>query len=256
MANSKQNKPWYKEFFQNFYLNIYKDVLPLLRTEKEVNFIINILKLPKGSKILDLGGGYGRISVFLAKRGYKVYIQDLNKDFLEKAKREAKKQKIKIKTIHSDMRKIPFNNEFDAVINIFNSFGYLENDKEDNKVLQSINKALKPKGKLLIDVLNGNWLKNNYQPKTWRKLDDTLILEENRLDKKTSRNIVEILILDLKNCKSFSTLQNLRIYSFSELKRTLSNNGLKIIKKYGSFDKEKFSSKSSKRIIILAEKIK
>lgn len=249
-----QKSQWYKDFFQNFYLYVYKDILFSLPTEKEIDFIIDILEIPEGGKILDLCGGYGRIGLPLAKRGYQVCIQDLNKDFLNKAEKEAEKNKIKIKTVHSDMRKIPFSNEFDAIINTFNSFGYLENKAEDDKVLKSVYKALKPKGKFLIDIVNGIWLKNNYQTKTWRKLANSFFLEENIYDKEKNKFTSKILFLDLKKCESFSTLQNLNLYSFDELKNILLNNHFKIIKKFGGISREKLSSQSSKKIIILAKK--
>lgn len=255
MTNHKRNNLWYKEFFKKFYLDVYRDIFPHLQTKNEVDFIIKNLKISKGSKVLDLCGGYGRIGIPLAKRDCEVSIQDLNKDFLKRAKKEAERQKTDIKIIHSDMRKIPFKNKFDAVINIFTSFGYLEDDKEDNRVLKSINKSLKPRGKFLIDILNGNWLKNNYQPRTWRKSNDILVLEENTLDRKTNRNISKITILDLKKCKSFSTIIKLRIYEFNELKNILSNNGFKIIKRYGGLNGERFFPKLSKRIVVIAKKI-
>jgi len=127
---------WYKEFFQKYYYDTYQDFLTPTRTKKEVASIVKILNLPKGSKILDLCGGYGRHAIPLAKKGYKVTLLDLNKKILDIARKEAKKQKVEIKTVHSDMRRIPFQNEFDAVINMFTSFGYLEYDQENLKVLK------------------------------------------------------------------------------------------------------------------------
>lgn len=250
----KIRNPWYKKFFKKFYLDIYKDILSSFDTKNQVNFIANILNLSKKSKILDLCGGYGRLSIPLAKKGFEVYLQDLNKDFLKKAEKEAKKYKVEIKIIHSDMRKIPYSNKFDAVINMFTSFGYLENDKEDKKVLATVNKTLKRGGKFLIDVINGEWLMRNYKTKDWRKVDDFLILEDNKFNRKTKRNLVNLTIINFKNHKTFFVHTKVRIYTFSELKNMLLDSGFKIIKSYGTLNKEKFSSKFSKRIVILAKK--
>lgn len=203
---------------------------------------------------MDLCGGYGRIGIPLTKKGYHVYIQDLNEDFLRQAEENAKKENLEIQTIHSDMREIPFKEEFDATINIFTSFGYLETKQEDLKVLETIYKALKPKGKFLIDIVNKTCLLSNFQTKTWRKIDNIFILEENHWDKKTSQNSSEVFILDFDNCKYDSTLMNLRLYNFEELENMINKSGMKIIQKYGNFEKEKFSKEGSKRIIILAEK--
>ncbi|HJT54986.1 MAG TPA: class I SAM-dependent methyltransferase, partial [Ktedonobacteraceae bacterium] len=135
--------PWYKSFFGKDYLRIY-DFLTPERTELEVKCIIHLLKLPPGSTILDLCCGHGRHSIELAKRGYRVTGQDLSEVFLQHAQSDAEKQGVQVRWMQSDMRNIPFENEFDAVINIFTAFGYLENEDEDQLVLQQIQKALKP----------------------------------------------------------------------------------------------------------------
>lgn len=255
MEKKTIQKKWYKEFFQKYYYDTYHNFFTPARTKKDVNFIIRVLNLPKRSKILDLCGGYGRHSILLAKKGYAVTIQDLNKNFLTMAKKEAEKQKIKIKTVHSDMRLIPFKNEFDAVINIFTSFGYLENEKENIKVLKEVKKALKPGGKFLIDTINRNWILDNFQPKYWRKINNLLFLENRQVDFKTKRNKVKILIVDLKNSKIHSTYNEVRIYTFEELRIMLNKVGLKVIKKYGSLGFESYT-KNAKRIVVLAEKRK
>jgi len=252
--NQKIKPSWYKDFFQKFYLKIYQDILPRLDTKKEVDFIEKILKLPRGSKILDLCGGYGRHSIPLAKKGFDVYLLDLNKDFLEQAKKEAKKQKIKIHIPHGDMRKIPFLNKFDAVINVFNSFGYLENDEEDEKTIKAVVRSLKLNGLFLIDITNVNWLKNNSRPKSQRQIENLLVIENIKFNSKTKKNLINMKIVNTKNRKIQYTSQSLRIYTFNDLKKLLTNNGLKIIEKYGGFNKERFSPKFSKRIVLLAKK--
>lgn len=252
---SQKNKlSWYKIFFQKFYLKVYQDILPCLDTKKEVDFIEKILKLPQGSEILDLCGGYGRHGIPLAKKGLKVYLLDLNKDFLKKAKEEAKKQKVKIQTIHSDLRKIPFSNKFDAVINVFNSFGYLENDRENEKVIEAVVKSLEPNGLFLIDIINGDWLKNNSRSKSQRRTGNLLITECVKFNPKTKKNIVSLKIINTKNHKIQYASQTLRLYTFNDLKKLLTDNGLKIVKKYGGFNEERFLSKFSKRIILLTKK--
>jgi len=52
------------------------------------------------------------------------------------------------------MRRIPFKDEFDAIINIFTSFGYLETEEEDLKVLEGVHRALTPGGVFLLHFIN------------------------------------------------------------------------------------------------------
>ncbi len=105
--------PWYKTFFGEDYLRIYSFLTPE-RTEREVDGIVRLLDLPPGSAILDLCCGHGRHALALAKRGYRVTGQDLSEVFLQRAQAEAEAQGVQVRWLQSDMRKIPFESEFDG----------------------------------------------------------------------------------------------------------------------------------------------
>ena len=247
---------WYKNFFQKFYdlyITAYDpDVFTNKRVKKEVNFIEKALKLKKGDTILDLCGGRGRHGIELAKRGYQVVILDLNSKFLQEAKKKAKENNINVEVVKSDMRKIPFRNRFDAVINMFNSFGYLENKKEDVKAIRQIHKSLKPKGKLLIDLVNYKNIITSFFPRDWREVGDYFILENRAFNRRKKLLLTEIIFFNKKTKKKLKAETKLRVYSFSQLKELLEFNGFRIQKVYGDFDFQQFS-KSSKRMIILAQ---
>ena len=247
--------PWYQDFFDNYYLETYKELLDYFDPEKEIDFLIDVLELPDKAKILDLCGGHGRHALPLAKRGYDTTILDLNKDFLEKAKREAEKKVVKIKTLHKDARRIPFKEKFDAVVNLFTSFGYLESDEENFKIVRQAYKSLKPGGKFLMDVINKTWILKNYRERDWRKAGDLILLVQRKFDKQKSRNIVNFIIIDTKNCKVFNTGQNIRLYSYADLESIFLRAGFKITGRYGKLGKEEFTDKSC-RIVIIGEKPK
>src|SRR2546427_9467293 len=122
--------PWYKTFFGEDYLRLYESVLTPERTQREVDGIVNLLALPQGSRILDLCCGHGRHAIPLAQHGYQITGLDLSERLLERAEAEAEAQGVNIRWVHRDMKHVPFENEFDAVINVFTSFGYLENEDE------------------------------------------------------------------------------------------------------------------------------
>lgn len=213
----------------------------------------NALNLPKGSKIMDLCCGHGRHLIPLAKTGYQMTGLELNKKSLAILTKSAKRENLKVRVIEGDMRNIPFQNEFDAIINMFMSFGYLETDKEDFKVLKSVANALKPRGKFLIDLLNPDHFLANFQTRSWEKKGKILFLEQILYNTKTRRAIFNIQIFDEKN-KWHETGFELRVYSLAEIEKSLNRVGLKIIKKYGNtINGEKFTKKSE-RLIILAEK--
>src|SRR3972149_5253640 len=140
MVNNR-DIPWYSEeagLFGEVYLRTFGDLITEEQTQIETNFLETSLKLQPGVKIFDLCCGHGRHSVELAKRGYNVTGQDLNSHFLTVAKESADKAGVNITWIKDDMRNIAFENEFDAVINMFTAFGYLGSDEEDQKVINGV----------------------------------------------------------------------------------------------------------------------
>jgi SAM-dependent methyltransferase len=247
---------WYKSFFEKYYLDLYiprGEKFKLSYVRKEIAFIKRVLDLPKGARILDLCCGHGRHLLPLAKMGYQMTGLDLSEKALAILAESAKNKKIKIRIIRSDMRKIPFESEFDAVINMFSAFGYLETDYEDFKVLKAVAKALKPGGKFLIDIMNRDWMLANFQPKSWEKIGKLLVLEERIYDAKTHRLTVKIQILDEKG-RWHKTAHTHRVYSLGEIRKNLSKAGLKIIQAYGDTIGNKEFTRDSRRLVILATK--
>ena len=131
---ASQGSAWYVDFFRSDYLNVYGHMFTEERAEKESAFVARTLGLKPGASVLDLCCGQGRHSVQLAKRGFKVTGLDLNAEYLDLASKAAEAAKVTIETVAGDMREIPFENKFDAIVNMYSSFGYLESEAEDLKV--------------------------------------------------------------------------------------------------------------------------
>jgi len=243
-----------REYFQNWYLKLSKDDkrLGTKRTKQDVEFIKKVLKLPKNSRILDLCCGHGRHSILLAKQ-YSITGLDINKEALGIFKKNIKNKKFKINLIESDMREIPFKEKFDAVLNMYTSFGYFEKDKDNLKVLKSINKSLKLNGKLILDLRNKRPYHKKVLPKYWMKLKNNYILMENDYNDKKNQEEVKLIIIDNKG-RILKTNFFVKSYTVSEIKKLLNKAGFSIIKKYGSTENTDIYTKKSERLIILAEK--
>ena len=132
----KRKSEWFSEeagFFGPGYLVEYAGILTSEKTRAEVDFLVKTLCLKKGVKILDLACGHGRHTVELARRGFSMTGQDLNAFFLHEAKKAARRAEAKVRWVKSDIRQIPFQNEFDAVFNLFTAFGYFDSDDDHQK---------------------------------------------------------------------------------------------------------------------------
>ncbi len=246
------NISWYEAFFGEDYLRIYTPFLPPERTAREVAGIIRLLHLEAGKSVLDLCCGYGRHAIPLAQYGCQVTGQDLSSAFIQLAQQEAEAAGVRANWVQGDMRFIPFEHEFDAVINIFTSFGYFEDEAEDQHVLEQVHKALKPGGLLLLETVYQPRVVRAFTPHGIIRYDDGLIvMEERRIDLLTSRNEVRVTMLHPDGHRT-EHRHSMRIYTLTELIRMLAAAGLEVQAYYGDLDGSPLSMDS--RLVVVSRK--
>lgn len=147
-------------------------------TRKEVDYFSEILRLSPDDKILDLCCGQGRHSLELARRGFK-YVEGLDRShyLIQKAKAQAKKEGLSLRFREGDARTIPYQPDtFDSVMLLGNSFGYFETVQDDLRVLKEIFRVLKPWGRFIIDVADGEYPREHFQPRSWEWIDKNLFV--------------------------------------------------------------------------------
>ena len=128
-------------------------------TARDLKIIREYLPRNKNIKILDAGGGIGRIAIPLAKMGYKVVLLDISRTALSFAKREAEKEDVaeRIEFVEGDVCDLKFeSNFFDFVIALRDVINYSSNQK---KAAKELIRVLKPQGYLIASVSNKTfWL--------------------------------------------------------------------------------------------------
>lgn len=244
---------WYKELFANEDPARFEHYVESDKSRAQVDFIIDKLALEPGTKVLDLCCGQGRHLIDLARRGYDVVGLDLSEYMLDKCKTAAAAEEIMPVLVHADMREIGFTAEFDAVINLFTSFGYLENEDEDQKVLKAASLALKGGGLLLMDVMNRDWLMGVFEPMEWHEnRRGDLVMAERKFDSISGRiNSREVTIH--QDGHRTETTHSIRLYTYNELDKMLQQAGLIIQSIYGGYDSTPFD-RQSRRMIVIARK--
>jgi SAM-dependent methyltransferase len=245
----KIKNDWYKGFFKNSFYNPASPAA-LARAPEEVAFILKRMKLKKGARLLDLCCGPARHSALLAKKGLEVTGYDFSSDYLKEAAGKAKTAKVKLRLIRGDMRKLKFNGEFDAVINLFTSFGYFQKFSDDIKVLKGAARALKPGGLFMLDVVHGDSVRRNFMPRNWMLLEDgTYHLEDAELAPDGVLNTWTTIKKGKVRKRSFFT----RLYSKPGMAAALRRAGLKPLKFWGNFKGAPLTPKTN-RLIVLAVK--
>jgi SAM-dependent methyltransferase len=137
------------EIFDDDYLYFYTDVLSAERSDADADLVARLLSLRPGVRVLDVPCGEGRIAGRLARRGCEVVGIDANEHFLSLARERYPEATFQ----HGDMRNLQYESEFDAVVNWFTSFGYFDPATND-KVLAGLARALRPDGRLLLELHN------------------------------------------------------------------------------------------------------
>ena len=239
---------WFKEWFDENYLELFLKTQSEELTKKQVDFIIDVLDLSKGDRVLDVGCGIGRHLIELAKRGIKGMGIDVIDRFIEIAQRN--KKDLDIEFFKMDERKMNFLEEFDGAISMWTSFGYFS-DEENLSVLRKIQKALKPDGRFLLDIENVYYLIKNLVRERWERKGNIFLLERNKFSIMNGRIKTKRIII--KDGKVFEYERIYRIFTKKEIEEYLSLSGFRVINVFGDYTKEPLKE-SSKRLIVLAEK--
>lgn len=255
-----QQTKWYNELFLSgdyfrFWVKGTGDsLISDERTFTEVAFIKSVLSLPRDARILDLCCGHGRHSMLLAKEGYRISGLDFSRTELALVRQAAKEEGLEVQWIQADMRELPLaaDGGVDAVINMFTSFGYFEEEVENQRVLDGVGRVLKKGGRFLLDVPNIIGRMLNYRDADWTTIGGTLVLRRWDYDVIRSRINDWMTIVEPDGTKRVQSW-SIRLYTYGELRAMLHRAGLLPIKVWGGLDATELTH-GSLRMVILAEK--
>ncbi|MDO9484930.1 MAG: methyltransferase domain-containing protein [Actinomycetota bacterium] len=141
---------WYVNFFTELPNEFWRRVASPEMTQADVAFIETHLNLHPGARILDVPCGSGRHAFALASRGYRVVGYDLSAEAISYAQSQAAQVELPVMFSQADMRNLPREGEYDAVICLGNSFGYLDL-VDTRRFLSSVSQMLVEGGQLLVD---------------------------------------------------------------------------------------------------------
>jgi len=219
---------WWRRIFNSIYLKTDGDVIDDAQiTAKEIDMFSDILKLSPQDRILDLCCGQGRDSLELARRGFgNVEGLDRSRYLIQKAKAQSKKEALSVRFREGDARKLPYQPDtFDVVLVLGNSFGYFESPQDDVRVLKEVFRVLKPWGRVLIDVADGEYLKRKFQPRSWEWIDKNyFVCRERSLSHDKQRLISREVVTNAKKGVIADQFYAERLYtrkSLEELLRTV-----------------------------------
>jgi 2-polyprenyl-3-methyl-5-hydroxy-6-metoxy-1,4-benzoquinol methylase len=242
---------WWETFFRpDLFLPGEEEHME--QAPSEVRFIQKELSLKKDSEVLDLCCGVGRHSILLADKGVRVTGIDAMPSYLRMARERADRAGVEVRWVQSDMRKLTYRNEFDAVLSCWTSFGYFPSYSDDVKVLKQVARSLRKGGSFFLDTVNGEWLRTHAKDKDWRRQRDGYILEEIEVrDGKDPATITHWTFIQpgrpIREGISF-----VRLYDKARAVATLKKAGLTGVRFFGGYHGEPLTP-DSKRLIVVAK---
>jgi len=242
-------KEWFASWFDSpFYHILYKN-----RNDDEAQrFITNLVQfidLPSGSKVMDLACGKGRHARMLHQEKLDVLGVDLSPNSISSAK-EHETDHLSF-DVH-DMREVYPNNKFDAIFNLFTSFGYFDDESDNLKMLHSIHTMLNENGLLIIDFMNASKVIANLVEQEVKKVDNVSFSIQRSYDGK--HIFKHISFQDIEENQQY--IERVQAVLLSDFKRLLLKSNFKILRTFGDFDLNPFEEKNADRLIIIAQKTK
>jgi SAM-dependent methyltransferase len=179
----KGSGDWWRSYFDEQYLLEYEPLFTLARDRREVARVIEVLGLPAGARILDVPCGQGRHAHLLAEAGFDVDALDYSKALLERARKRGTGPNLRYTA--GDMRKLPsrWSRRFDAVCNLFTSFGFFVDPADDARVIGEFARVLKRGGVLVWHGGSRDGVVARFLDRDWWQTEDgTMVGHERSFD--------------------------------------------------------------------------
>jgi len=238
------------DWFASWFNTKYYHMLYGNRNEHEakafIDKLVEVIHINSDSYLLDLCCGKGRHSRYLNEKGFSVKGVDLSSKSIEFAKQfENDSLSFEIHDMRDQMEGV----SFDVVLNLFTSFGYFENEEDNQKVISSVYSYLKKGGVLVIDFLNV------------KKVIDSLPVNETKscgsIDFKIHKVLQDGFItktIEFTDDKPYKFQEKVAALDYDFFKNALENEGFEITNVYGSYELDSFDVSNSDRLIIKATK--
>jgi SAM-dependent methyltransferase len=248
----RRGKPWFVEVFDEDYLRTLPFLTPQA-TQAEAEFVAEAMGLTPGAQVLDVGCGYGRHAMELAARGFHVVGVDLSTPLLLRGGEEAQRRGLQINFVRGDMRELDFDAQFDGAYCLFSTFGYFD-DETNKRTAANIAHALKPGGRVLIEILNRDYVIADLPTRVWWEGDGCVVLEEVELNYFSSRIQVNRSVV-FDDGRQVEQEISIRAYSLHEVGKLMHAAGFRVLEVSGGYQtRGRFFGNQSRHIIVLAER--
>lgn len=246
----KSTPQWWETYFDSHYLLEHEPIFTPDRDRAEVARIIEVLGLPVGSIILDVPCGQGRHAHLLAEAGFKVEGFDYSEPLLKLARRRGMGPALHY--TRGDMRRLPsrWTEKFDAVVNLFTSFGFFTDPADDVRVIREFARVLKPGGVLVWHGGSRDGVMARFLSRDWWETNDgTIVAHERSFDPLSG-------ILEIESTwrgagtKAGRRKHRIRVYTATRLAELCADAGLIVEEAFDGFSDRALTRRSSEMMLV------
>jgi len=244
---------WWADFFDEQYRVLWAPVLDDERTRWELDGVRELLERHDVHSVLDVCGGDGRIARPLAAEGYALTVADYSLSMLSHGRAQA--QGDALSWVRADARRLPFAPRYDAVLNLFTSFGFFATDAEHQAAMDAMASSLRPGGVLIMDLVHRDFAATAVAPQTYYELaDGTVVTRRFDFDPIEGRTHERLRVFDAASGVTVRERNwSIRLFTATELARMLERAGLRPLAWFGDYDGDDFCAESA-RLLLLAER--
>jgi len=252
---------WWRSLFNSVYLKTDADVVENdQNTVRDIDFIVKALGLQPNDRILDLCCGQGRHSIELARRGFRhVTGVDRSRYLVRLARKRAQALKLSVTFHEGDARRfrLPVDS-FHVVTVLGNSFGYFDREEDDILVLEAIKRVLKSNGSIVMDLTDGDWIREHYEPRSWEWIDEEhFVCRERSLTADKARLVSREVVVHAERGVLADQFYAERLYSRDHITTLLEKAGFEAIRQHGGIptesDRNQDLGMMAHRMLITAE---
>ena len=233
---------WWRTLFNSVYLKTDGDVVENAEnTRLEVDMITSIAGLERNDHLLDVCCGQGRHCLELARRGFaNVCGIDRSRYLVRLARKRARDEGLAVEFREGDARKFRFRDrQFNCITILGNSFGYFEQKSDDEAVLANISRALTRHGILVMDIVDGAWMRKNFEPRSWEWIDQNhFVCRERTLSGDGDRIVAREVIVHAEKGVLVDQFYAERLYDQESIQELLDRAGFSMIRFHGGLESD------------------
>lgn len=241
---------WFMEWFNTPYYHMLYRHRNMAEAEVFLKKLHQILPLPQEALVLDLACGKGRHAYTLSNLGYTVWGTDLSDESIAEAQKLTIAHSAKLFFEVRDMREVYKPAFFDAVFNLFTSFGYFDDPIDDVRVMRAVADNLKPNGLFVFDFLNINHVQSAFKPAETQLIEGVEFV----ITRQITNGVLLKSISVRDNGQAFSFEERVRAYTPEALRALLEATGFKILQTFGNYLLEPSDALHADRVIFVAQK--